>query len=154
LLWFFSSFSLQIEIALLSSQCVRQVLDHDAVCDKLKLQRARVFLVLIEFATHRELNVDLTTAGQLHCACRTMSDSKLSASFMNQRPTWKDDASSSTCIRCKKDFTLLRRKHHCRMCGELVCGACSNNFIPIPKLSYRYEVRVCSECFTLISRPI
>ena len=39
---------------------------------------------------------------------------------------WQPDESSSTCKCCHAMFSSLwRRRHHCRACGELVCGNCS-----------------------------
>ncbi|KAE8898497.1 hypothetical protein PF005_g2626 [Phytophthora fragariae] len=37
--------------------------------------------------------------------------------------TWKQ---SDHCFMCLKMFRTFRRCHHCRFCGEAVCGACSN----------------------------
>lgn len=40
-------------------------------------------------------------------------------------PAWIDDAFSKSCLQCGDPFTFINRKHHCRMCGQLVCGDCS-----------------------------
>eukprot|EP00750_Incisomonas_marina_P026633 INCI5933.10.p1 GENE.INCI5933.10~~INCI5933.10.p1 ORF type:complete len:732 (+),score=186.41 INCI5933.10:572-2767(+) len=34
-------------------------------------------------------------------------------------------AGHPTCVRCGLKFTTLRRRHHCRQCGNAVCNACS-----------------------------
>eukprot|EP01043_Picozoa_sp_COSAG02_P045970 COSAG02_NODE_4256_length_5579_cov_2.549453_3_plen_1065_part_00 len=39
---------------------------------------------------------------------------------------WVDDSYSSECFRCRLPFTFFRRRHHCRHCGHLFCGACSD----------------------------
>lgn len=44
---------------------------------------------------------------------------------------WKSDASSNSCLICGADFTVARRRHHCRNCGLLVCDACSRKRYPI-----------------------
>ena len=36
---------------------------------------------------------------------------------------WEDDALVSNCPYCKQTFSKLGiRKHHCRLCGKVVCG--------------------------------
>jgi hypothetical protein len=35
------------------------------------------------------------------------------------------------CAVCGAGFTLLKRKHHCRHCGVLACGACSAKKLPL-----------------------
>lgn len=42
-------------------------------------------------------------------------------------------------------WSLTRRRHHCRMCGSLVCGACSSHKIKLE--SSANKKRVCSTCF-------
>jgi hypothetical protein len=38
---------------------------------------------------------------------------------------WINDHESSRCLICDDLFTVLNRKHHCRICGDLVCDSCS-----------------------------
>jgi hypothetical protein len=80
------------------------------------------------------------------------NEEKPSALFMKIRPKWVDDNSVTHCKKCQLPFTFLRRKHHCRNCGEIFCGNCSNNMRQIPKLNYKYEVRVCDNCNALLAR--
>ncbi|KAI7901701.1 FYVE zinc finger-domain-containing protein [Cokeromyces recurvatus] len=35
---------------------------------------------------------------------------------------WEDDRSVKACPYCGNSFTLINRKHHCRLCGKVVCG--------------------------------
>lgn len=41
------------------------------------------------------------------------------------RPSWVPDHQRKVCFVCFKSFGLVRRhRHHCRMCGEVMCGRC------------------------------
>ena len=42
-----------------------------------------------------------------------------------RQPEWS--TGQTCCSSCSADFTLLRRRHHCRACGAAVCAACSSN---------------------------
>ncbi|XP_059139631.1 hepatocyte growth factor-regulated tyrosine kinase substrate-like isoform X3 [Physella acuta] len=64
-------------------------------------------------------------------------------------PSWKD---SETCTRCRVQFNVIQRKHHCRNCGEVFCGKCSSKTSIIPKLGFEREVRVCDSCFEKINK--
>jgi len=62
---------------------------------------------------------------------------------------WQPDDSSSACTTCGEEFTTwMRRRHHCRACGCLVCADCSPNFTPLPDMGYNTAVRVCNDCNT------
>eukprot|EP00945_MAST-04E_sp_MAST-4E-sp1_P000353 g353.t1 len=62
-------------------------------------------------------------------------------------PVWNQDSSSSSCEICQTDFhMILRRRHHCRKCGRLVCGKCSPHREIIATLSATPS-RVCTICF-------
>ncbi len=52
---------------------------------------------------------------------------KVEATFKVLHPNdieWKDDKYTSKCTKCRETFTVFRRKHHCRACGEIYCGNC------------------------------
>jgi hypothetical protein len=40
------------------------------------------------------------------------------------RNAWKHDSTAKGCSKCKKDFFLFRRRHHCRDCGGIFCADC------------------------------
>jgi hypothetical protein len=42
-------------------------------------------------------------------------------------PVWVPDSRTDKCMRCTTPFTLWRRRHHCRLCGDVVCWRCSSN---------------------------
>ncbi|KAM4763969.1 RUN and FYVE domain-containing protein 1 isoform 2-T2 [Cyanocitta cristata] len=62
--------------------------------------------------------------------------------------TWLKDDEATHCKQCKKEFSISRRKHHCRNCGDIFCNTCSSNELALP--SYPKPVRVCDNCHTLL----
>jgi hypothetical protein len=38
---------------------------------------------------------------------------------------WVADEEACACKRCAREFNLVRRKHHCRLCGHIFCDDCS-----------------------------
>ena len=44
---------------------------------------------------------------------------------------WMPDNLCKHCYSCEAPFTLIRRKHHCRVCGMIFCSACSAYFVQI-----------------------
>eukprot|EP01062_Namystynia_karyoxenos_P039065 TRINITY_DN2840_c0_g1_i2.p1 TRINITY_DN2840_c0_g1~~TRINITY_DN2840_c0_g1_i2.p1 ORF type:complete len:938 (+),score=245.22 TRINITY_DN2840_c0_g1_i2:94-2814(+) len=59
---------------------------------------------------------------------------------------WVSDSAAPTCVRCRRAFTVIRRKHHCRHCGEVVCDACSKAREPLELDGVVTAMRVCSAC--------
>lgn len=42
---------------------------------------------------------------------------------------WMPDNQAKECPFCRRSFTLTRRRHHCRLCGNIMCDKCSQ-FLP------------------------
>ncbi|KAI8130581.1 hypothetical protein FF38_12744 [Lucilia cuprina] len=62
-------------------------------------------------------------------------------------PAWIPDQKAPRCMSCNTPFTAFRRRHHCRNCGGVFCGVCSNNSTPLPKYGLTKAVRVCRSCY-------
>ncbi|ETV86569.1 hypothetical protein H257_01723 [Aphanomyces astaci] len=64
---------------------------------------------------------------------------------------WVCDYERSLCHVCTRNFSTFRRKHHCRMCGEVVCRNCTLyknvNILSIGTT----KVRVCLSCIVMVS---
>jgi len=65
-------------------------------------------------------------------------------------PRWIKDHEVSMCMGCSKNFSkITRRRHHCRSCGRVICGECSEH-----KISLQYEPtkpqRVCFKCYEIL----
>ena len=60
---------------------------------------------------------------------------------------WVPDHAATHCARCQSPFWVATRKHHCRKCGKVFCGKCSNFFTPVPDENLHESVRVCANCF-------
>ncbi|CAN8019922.1 unnamed protein product [Ixodes persulcatus] len=83
-----------------------------------------------------------------------LSESKLQVADLKENnlslreAVWTSDKDASCCRQCNKPFSVARRKHHCRSCGEIFCNACSDNTMPLP--SSAKPVRVCDGCQTVL----
>eukprot|EP00062_Callorhinchus_milii_P004695 gi/632943331/ref/XP_007886892.1/ PREDICTED: hepatocyte growth factor-regulated tyrosine kinase substrate isoform X4 [Callorhinchus milii] len=72
------------------------------------------------------------------------------AMFVSERaPDWVD---AEECHRCRVQFGVMTRKHHCRACGQIFCGKCSSKSSTIPKFGIEREVRVCEPCFEQLNK--
>lgn len=58
-------------------------------------------------------------------------------------PKWMPDSASSKCLVCAQEFGFFGKKHHCRLCGFIVCKACSAH----EKEIEGKKERVCKPCF-------
>lgn len=64
---------------------------------------------------------------------RQQSRTSSSSSRMYVVPPWQPDSDVSECPICRRPFTWLFRRHHCRKCGRVVCNECSPHRITIPR---------------------
>ncbi|KAF6094142.1 hepatocyte growth factor-regulated tyrosine kinase substrate [Phyllostomus discolor] len=72
------------------------------------------------------------------------------AMFAAERaPDWVD---AEECHRCRVQFGVVTRKHHCRACGQIFCGKCSSRSSTIPKFGIEKEVRVCEPCYEQLNK--
>ena len=44
---------------------------------------------------------------------------------------WMPDQFAKQCYACESQFTVFRRRHHCRLCGQVFCSRCSSSFVDI-----------------------
>ncbi|ETI51235.1 hypothetical protein F443_05434 [Phytophthora nicotianae P1569] len=64
-------------------------------------------------------------------------------------PNFVRDDDSPACRQCGMRFGTFRRRHHCRLCGNVYCADCTTNKVklPIEAPSYDKEQPVCTRCF-------
>ncbi|XP_054643161.1 WD repeat and FYVE domain-containing protein 2 isoform X1 [Dunckerocampus dactyliophorus] len=76
-----------------------------------------------------------------------------------ETPEWQD---SDSCQKCEQPFfwnfkqmwdskKIGLRQHHCRKCGQALCGKCSSKRSTIPLMGFEFEVRVCDGCHASIT---
>ena len=66
------------------------------------------------------------------------------------RENWVPDSATKTCMApsCGDAFTFFNRRHHCRRCGKIYCGACSKGRVVISDSGSDRPHRVCDRCRT------
>ncbi|XP_032844846.1 FYVE, RhoGEF and PH domain-containing protein 2 isoform X4 [Tyto alba] len=66
-------------------------------------------------------------------------------------PQWVRDNLVTMCMRCREPFNaIVRRRHHCRACGYVVCARCSDYKAEIQYDGNRLN-RVCQECYVFLT---
>ncbi|KAK2461486.1 hypothetical protein APHAL10511_005949 [Amanita phalloides] len=88
----------------------------------------------------------IRTSASLH---RSASVSKVIRRLRGEglsRHYWMDDENCKECYDCKSVFTTWRRKHHCRICGQIFCSRCASNVIKGSRFGQEGMVRVCNLC--------
>jgi hypothetical protein len=59
---------------------------------------------------------------------------------------WVMDDALPGCMLCLSPFTLFNRRHHCRLCGYLVCHSCSDMRVHLDVLNEANGSRICDSC--------
>lgn len=64
-----------------------------------------------------------------------------------QKQFWMPDRYCKVCYACEEAFTMYRRRHHCRMCGQIFCNSCSSHYIDGKLFNAVGLVRSCKLCY-------
>uniref|UniRef100_A0A7S0H256 Uncharacterized protein n=1 Tax=Amorphochlora amoebiformis TaxID=1561963 RepID=A0A7S0H256_9EUKA len=107
----------------------------------------------IVFATSPELGSswvkDLIACKE--AARRTITGRSTSTVAVETAPVWQPDSEARSCTNCGKPFGFIRRRHHCRKCGLLVCSDCSKNRAMLSWCPKSGKQRVCDKCIAVIN---
>lgn len=68
------------------------------------------------------------------------------------QPYWVPDNSTNNCMQCNLKFSILRRRHHCRCCGQLLCSSCCCLKAKLEYTNSNVEVRICIQCDDTLSK--
>uniref|UniRef100_A0A8C8IJE8 RUN and FYVE domain containing 1 n=1 Tax=Oncorhynchus tshawytscha TaxID=74940 RepID=A0A8C8IJE8_ONCTS len=99
---------------------------------------------------HTELQEVRQEKKQLQLTCQEQETAlqEMALQEIGLNLTWLKDDEATQCKHCQKEFSIARRKHHCRNCGDIYCNSCSSNELALP--SYPRPVRVCDICHSLL----
>ena len=125
--------------------------------EKCTIQKGFIGLVEIQHVCCTGTSLEITTPtrtfyleGESEAVCvkfaAALNHRRNSMPTMKRRSDWTADHESNACVICRRKFTVTFRRHHCRLCGDLLCGDCA----PIRKsvaLKKKGGVRCCHECF-------
>lgn len=62
---------------------------------------------------------------------------------------WQPNEEVQACPDCREAFGWLKRKHHCRICGRVLCDTCCQNAMMIDVLDSWSPSRLCASCHQL-----
>ncbi|CAK1544870.1 unnamed protein product [Leptosia nina] len=63
---------------------------------------------------------------------------------------WMPDDISRECYECAARFGALRRRHHCRVCGQIFCSRCCSQRVPGQIFGCGGDLRVCTYCCNVV----
>ncbi|XP_050073335.1 putative 1-phosphatidylinositol 3-phosphate 5-kinase [Anopheles maculipalpis] len=68
----------------------------------------------------------------------------------NLQKFWMPDSTSIECYDCSVKFSTFRRKHHCRLCGQIFCTKCCNQVVTGKIINCSDDLRVCNYCSKVV----
>ncbi|ALC42334.1 fab1, partial [Drosophila busckii] len=63
---------------------------------------------------------------------------------------WMPDSKAKECYDCAQKFSTFRRKHHCRLCGQIFCAKCCNQVLPGSIIRCEGDLKVCNYCSKIV----
>ncbi|EEB05619.1 1-phosphatidylinositol-3-phosphate 5-kinase Fab1 [Schizosaccharomyces japonicus yFS275] len=66
---------------------------------------------------------------------------------------WMKDSSALSCFLCEAEFTAIRRRHHCRICGKIFCSKCTIQ-VSGKLLNTTKSIRACITCARLAEQNL
>uniref|UniRef100_H3AR13 FYVE, RhoGEF and PH domain containing 1 n=1 Tax=Latimeria chalumnae TaxID=7897 RepID=H3AR13_LATCH len=98
----------------------------------------------------------LETFKLLNTSCREEEETppnSPSTDLGKRAPTPIREKEVTMCMRCQEPFnSITKRRHHCKACGHVVCGKCSDFRARLVYDNNRTN-RVCVDCYTALHGP-
>lgn len=91
--------------------------------------------------------IDYATAGR-HVAIVRQLKAFVSNPFKHN---WQPDHEATVCPQCLMQFSLFKRRHHCRICGFVRCAACCPQKATHPLFPWKGAVMCCDDCFLILN---
>lgn len=66
------------------------------------------------------------------------------------QPYWIPDSMTMFCMLCNQKFSFIKRRHHCRACGLVLCSTCCSLKSKLEYLGDA-EARICIKCDILLN---
>ncbi|DBA00008.1 TPA: hypothetical protein N0F65_002011 [Lagenidium giganteum] len=73
----------------------------------------------------------------------TAQNRRLSSMPLLDKSDWVPSSERKNCNVCLSKFGMLSKKHHCRVCGEVICKSC------ITEKDAEEEVKFCKKCIII-----
>ncbi|EQC36115.1 hypothetical protein SDRG_06231 [Saprolegnia diclina VS20] len=67
---------------------------------------------------------------------------RVGVAYLCHLDEWVPDEHRTHCAVCRQSFSFFTRKHHCRLCGEVICMHCCR-FV---RFHDTHRVRACVDC--------
>ena len=127
----------------------------------------------LQTATNPDLGEDLPPLNIFHAASmhettggtvrvsigntRRQSTSNIERESTINRTFWMKDGLSKECYDCHLPFSLVRRRHHCRICnldsqpgGQIFCYRCASAIVSGLRFGHGSNIRVCNFCMGIM----
>ncbi|CAM9557048.1 unnamed protein product [Choristocarpus tenellus] len=65
---------------------------------------------------------------------------------LNLKLYWMPDKLCKVCYECDTPFSMFRRRHHCRVCGQIFCHLCSSHHTDGKHFGINGFIRTCTTC--------
>ncbi|CAN0165846.1 unnamed protein product, partial [Discosporangium mesarthrocarpum] len=66
---------------------------------------------------------------------------------LNLKLYWMPDKLCKVCYECDTPFSMFKRRHHCRVCGQIFCHNCSSHFTDGKDFGINGVLRTCTTCW-------
>ena len=104
------------------------------ICGSIKSKHARAVMTSVVAALGRFAEM--------------IEDLRIGSHKFVSRHEWVNDKERSGCNLCMRNFHTWRRKHHCRMCGEVICSDCSMIRVVPLAIVGPSKLRLCKACLS------
>jgi len=97
------------------------------------------------YTTYTE-SAQITTVRSPHSPCPTpfeLEDMDFTEGIYASKKEW---AKNKVCRMCNVAYSLIRREHHCRVCGGSVCDDCSQGRTYMEEFGLKGKSRCCNVC--------
>lgn len=103
-----------------------------------------------ESPSHDATNVP-TSPERSAAAAHLINSTNISINNIGKvQPYWIPDSMTMFCMLCNQKFSFIKRRHHCRACGLVLCSTCCSLKSKLEYLGDA-EARICIQCDILLN---